>query len=253
MNDTLLLEQKLNENVARVFDAVAVDCQRCGRDPGSIQVVAVTKYVDVTITRCLANVLQRQSVSLGVATKAGPALGESRPQLLWDKQQSWGDGPPVEWHLIGHLQSNKAKKTIGTTRLIHSIDRFELLEKLEQHAAAADATIHGLLEFNISGDPDKHGFREQDFERLSALLPTLNRLKIAGLMGMSGLGSDANTAELQFQHLAGLRQRFVEHLPAVQAQRMQELSMGMSDDRGPAIAAGSTLLRIGSAFFAGLI
>ena len=239
--------QILLDNAKRVFDSVADCCASCGRQPEDVKVIAVTKYVDTAISRLLAEVLGEL-----VGQSHPVILGENRPQLLLEKKLDWQDGPRVEWHLIGQLQSNKIKKVVGQVEMIHSLDRIELLEKLEHHAANANLDVNVLLEINISGDANKHGLVEADFESIVDVASGPERIRLCGLMGMGGLESTPEQTKRQFQNLALSLLLIGQRLPENDRSRFSQLSMGMSDDMALAIEAGSTMVRIGSAFFKGL-
>lgn len=240
------LEARLRANIDRVFQQVQEACESAGRSVDEVLVVAVSKYVDLERTRLLADCLLERDPG------QTPQLGESRPQLLAEKTGNWGDGPPVEWHFIGPLQSNKISKVVPAASVIHSIDRLDLLKKLERFGRQNQVTIQGLLEFNISQEPAKHGFIESDCELLAEYFTELKSVKLTGLMGMSGLEASAAEARAQFESLAQWLPQVRAKLPIERRAEFKNLSMGMSGDMPQAIAAGATMVRIGSGFWEGL-
>jgi PLP dependent protein len=230
------LRKIIEQNLARVRDEIAAAAKRCGRRPDEIKLVATTKYVNADVARLLLD--------------AGHAiLGESRPQDLWQKAGTLSDRI-VEWHLIGHLQRNKIRRTLPLVTLIHSVDSERLLEAISAEAASIGKTVNVLLEVNISGDESKHGFGPGDLEAVLEKADQLPSVKIQGLMGMASLEGGAAQAARNFDALRNLRDRLQAIAPPDVS--LSELSMGMSSDFAEAIAAGATLVRIGSALFEGI-
>ncbi|MBL8896621.1 MAG: YggS family pyridoxal phosphate-dependent enzyme [Planctomycetes bacterium] len=237
------LTNQLAENARRVRERIAEAALRAGRDPREIRVVAVTKYVAPEIAESLFEAGERE-------------LGENRVQELEAKgaalEARHASAPPV-WHLIGSLQTNKVGKALRWARWIHSVDRPELWDALEKRIAELRPAAWPklLLQVNISGEATKHGFAPEELrafllERSSAL--AARGLVPAGLMTMAPLGADAAATRACFDGLAALRGELRSRGAALGA----ELSMGMSQDFEHALAAGATILRIGSAFFEGL-
>jgi pyridoxal phosphate enzyme (YggS family) len=226
----------LAANLQRVRERIVTAAERAGRSADEVTLVAVTKYVDAGIARQLA---------------AGGChdLGEARPQELLAKAAALAD-LPLRWHLIGHLQRNKVKKAAQAAALIHSGDRLALLEDLHTIGSDLEREINVLLEVNISGDEAKHGFAPEALEPLLPRLAELTRVRISGLMAMSGVTASPEQARAQFERVRQLRDRLAAVAPA--NMRLTELSMGMSDDFEEAIAAGATIVRVGSALFEGV-
>jgi pyridoxal phosphate enzyme (YggS family) len=176
-------------------------------------------------------------------------LGESRPQELWAKAEEL-QSLAVRWHLIGHLQRNKIRRTWPLVSLFHSIDSQRLLASLNEEVAAEQKQIDALLEVNISGDAAKHGFAPNEIEPLLEQLSNYPAVRIIGLMTMSGLESSQTEAEREFAQLRQLRDRLAPRAPT--GVSLQHLSMGMSEDFEAAIRQGATFVRIGSALTEGL-
>jgi len=233
------LRDRCRRNVEAVRDRVAEACRRAGRSPDEVTVIAVTKYAGPEIARLLY--------------EAGcHDLAESRPQNLWAKAEALGDLAPVpRWHLVGHLQRNKIRRTLPVMSLLHSLDSLRLLDAVEAEAAAAGITCRALVEVNLAGDPGRTGVGEAEAEALVAAGATRPHVEIVGLMGMASVpDGDASAARREFGRLRELRDRLRAGVAG--GERLAELSMGMSGDFAEAIAEGATLVRIGSAFFEGL-
>ncbi len=228
---------KIRDNLLRVQDRVQQAAAAANRDPQSIRLVGITKYVDVDLARILIDAGCRN-------------IGESRPQVLEEKRLTLARND-VTWHLVGHLQRNKVSRTLKVADLIHSVDSIRLAETISRMAAGNQQTVDILLEVNISGDTAKHGFQSKELTASIDGLATLPNLQIRGLMGMAGLTADDRAIQKQFASLRQLRDQLRERLPA--AEFFNELSMGMSGDFEQAIAEGATLLRIGSVLFEGVL
>jgi pyridoxal phosphate enzyme (YggS family) len=224
-------QPRLVENLARVRDRIAEATLQADRASDSVTLVAVSKYVDAAATRALL--------------EAGcPALGESRPQQLWDKAADPALAT-AQWHLIGHLQRNKVARTLPCTTLIHSVDSLRLLEAID---AAASTPVRVLLEVNCSLEAAKQGLTPEGLEALLAELPRFPQVQVCGLMTMAARSGGPSTAARNFEALRALRDRL--ECPA--GTTLEELSMGMSGDFEEAIRAGATLVRIGSLLWEGV-
>ena len=229
-------ERKLADNLATVRTQMAEAAQCSGRDSDSVTLVAVTKYVDTDTTQCLA--------------QAGcHALGESRPQSLWQKAESL-QHLPIQWHMIGHLQRNKIRRSLPVLSCIHSVDSLRLLAALQEEASRANHRVSVLLEINISRDVEKTGLLPEDALPLAPRLADWDALNICGLMAMSGRLSDRDTARRDFAQVRELRDRLQQECPS--AISLHHLSMGMSRDFAIAIEEGATIVRVGSALFEGV-
>ena len=230
-----MLEQ-LKTNVAAVQGRIAEAAARSSRDASEIMLVGVTKYVDVETTRCLF--------------EAGCVnLGENRPQVVWEKTSAL-EALPISWHMIGHLQRNKVKRTVACCELIHSVDSERLLTAIDEAAAAQEKTARVLLEFNVSGESAKHGFAQQDMPRVLEFVSGLENVQVEGLMCMAGLVGDQDDARREFAMLRSIKEEFASDAPG--NVKLNELSMGMSGDFEIAIEEGATLVRVGSLLFKGV-
>ena len=230
-----MFSAEVNQRIAgrwqTVKQEVAGAAIAAGRDPNSVCIVAVTKYVDAN------------SISALVAAGCED-VGESRPQQLWDRVNELERlGGHARWHLIGHLQTNKVAKTIPFVSLIHSVDSLRLLTAIEAAANDQSRTVDVLLEIKVSGDETKHGLQPIEFEHIVEQINAFKHTKVRGLMTMASLNGGNDQARRDFEQLRELRDRWQSQWPALD---LGELSMGMSDDFPQAIAAGATLVRVGS-------
>lgn len=228
-----MLDQ-LKKNLSAVRERINAAAQRAGREPESVRLVGVTKYVDAATTALL--------VEAGCTI-----LGENRPQSLWEKSSELND-PQIEWHLIGHLQRNKVKRTIEVATLIHSVDSLRLLNAIQMSGSELNKTVRVLLEVNVSGEASKHGFAPEGLFAAIEQAGSLSHLQVEGLMCMAGLDGNADDARREFDTLRVLSEQHQANCPA--NVQMNELSMGMSGDYEIAIESGATLVRVGSALFA---
>ena len=232
----MAVANQIGLNLARIRDQVAAAAKRSGRPEDEIQMVAVTKYASIDVTR--------QLVEAGCSV-----LGESRPQQLWEKADALSE-LNVHWHMIGHLQRNKLRRTLPAVHLLHSIDSSRLLDAVHAWAVNAQQTVRILIEVNVSGDAEKHGF--QPPEAAEALRKTVDMdfVDLRGLMGMASRKGDESIARRNFRDLRQLRDRWMKEIP--NCPDLQELSMGMSRDFPIAIEEGATLIRVGSTLFDGI-
>jgi pyridoxal phosphate enzyme (YggS family) len=221
------------DRVAEVRGRIAEAAQRSGRRASDVTLIAVSKYVGMEAIREL--------LAAGCLD-----LGESRPQDLWKKSEVLG-GEPVRWHLVGHLQSNKVRRTLPIVSLIHSVDSEKLLGFIEAEAAALNRAVPVLLEVNTSGDIAKHGFADDSVRGIVDRAANWPHVTIAGLMTMAALEGGLEAARRNFASLRELRDRLREVAPPQVT--LDQLSMGMSDDYEAAIREGATMVRIGSALF----
>ena len=228
----------LADRLGAVREKVAEACRQAGRDARDVRIVAVTKYVDVDVARA-------------VLAEGCLDLGESRPQELWRKAPALADHvPPARWHLVGHLQRNKARRTVGIVSMVHTLDSLRLLEAIDAEARSAALVCNALIEINLAGDPGRTGVDEATAAELLAAAAGHPHVRIRGLMGMASVpdgGEHGGQARRQFARLREIRDRLAPEFPDTP---LPELSMGMSGDYVEAILEGATLVRIGSALFA---
>lgn len=228
--------QQIAANVARVRERIARAALAAGRAPEAIGLVAVSKYVGSPEAEAL--------LAAGC-----PVLGESRPQQLFEKS-SCPALAGASWHLIGHLQRNKIRRTLPLVSLIHSVDSPRLLQSIDRVAGELSLSARVLLEVNCSGDAEKGGFSQQQLLDLLPRLPEFPHVEVRGLMTMAARRGGNRVAARNFAALRGLRDRAKSECPP--GVSLHELSMGMSADFEVAIREGATLVRIGSLLFDGV-
>lgn len=175
-------------------------------------------------------------------------FGENKVQELTTKYEALPKD--IQWHMIGHLQSNKVKYITPFISLIHSVDSVKLLQEIDKQARKANRVIDCLLQIHIAAEETKFGFSEEEAIQLfrSETLAQLGNVKIIGLMGMATLTEDVDQVRKEFRGLKSLFEKIKSHY-ANDRVDMKELSMGMSSDYSIAIEEGSTFIRIGTAIF----
>jgi len=226
----------LVENLQAVGARIAAAAQRSGRTAADVTLVAVTKSIAAGTIRPLA--------AAGCLD-----FGESRPQELWSKAESLAD-LPIRWHFIGHLQRNRVEGTLAVATRIHSVDGLRLLAAIDAAAAALNRRVSVLLEINISGDSAKHGFMPAEMPQRVREAAAYSHVQIRGLMGMAGIMGGIERARRDFRALREVRDQL--RGLNVAGLTLDELSMGMSDDFEVAVEEGATIVRVGSALFAGV-
>lgn len=223
---------QIAENLAAIRRRIAAACERSGRNPGDVTLVAVSKFHPPESVLAAAN--------LGLTT-----FGESRVQEAREKiPQCPGR---LDWHLIGHLQSNKARDAVALFSTIQSVDSLALARELQRQAEKQSRTIRILLEVNIAGETSKFGWPPERLREELADASALPRLEIQGLMTLAPYATDPEKVRPVFQRLREMRDRCAEVLGAP----LPVLSMGMSGDLEVAIQEGSTMVRVGTALFGG--
>ncbi len=220
-------------DVGAVQARIAQAAERVGRDPKEVTIVAVTKSHPLDAVRLAAANGLRE-------------VGENRVQEAVEKQDAWPDAP-VHWHLIGHLQRNKAKAAVGRFVLIHSLDSIRLADALEQAAAAKNVVQDVLIEVNVAKEEQKSGVMPEEAEALAKHAAGLKHLKVQGLMTVAPFTDDEKVLRGTFRALRELREGLFCHLPP--ASRPTHLSMGMSNDFEIAIEEGATMVRLGTVLF----
>jgi len=224
----------LASRLAAVGERLERALRRAGRERGTVTLVAVTKTVPADVAALLPE--------LGVND-----LGESRPQELRRKAAVL---PSARWHLIGHLQRNKVRETVPLVARVHSVDSLRLLAALEDEAARSQTPVPSLLEFNASGEPEKHGFRPGEAAAVADAVAGLHWLRVDGLMTMAAYSEDPEEARPAFALLRRLRDDLRRRLGKSDA--LPHLSMGMSGDFEVAVEEGATFVRLGTVLFEGL-
>ncbi len=219
-----LVATDIGANIEQVKERIASACQRADRSPDEVTIVAVTKMVAPS--------------AIATALKLGLRhFGENRVQEAEAKigQLSALKPRPI-WHMVGHLQTNKAKVAVAIFDIIHSVDSIRLAEVLSR---CARKTLPILLEVNVASEASKSGFSLAEVEPALEAIAGLPRLEIRGLMTIAPMVADAEQVRPVFRQLRSLRDSF----------RLEHLSMGMTDDFEVAIEEGATMVRIGRAIF----
>lgn len=199
------------------------------------------KLVAVSKTKPIERILEAYQANQHI-------FGENKVQELVSKYEALPKD--IEWHMIGHLQSNKVKYIASFVSLIHAVDSMKLLQEINKQAIKADRSIPCLLQVHIAEEETKFGFSEEEVFGLlhNENFKKLQNIKIIGLMGMATLTQDSNQIRKEFKSLKSLYEK-IKSLTLPSTVEMKELSIGMSGDYKIAIEEGSTMVRIGSAIF----
>jgi pyridoxal phosphate enzyme (YggS family) len=221
---------ELAERLESVRRRIAAACGRASRDPSGVTLVAVTKGQPPAVVRA--------------AAEAGLSLfGENKVQEARAKIPLCPGR--LRWHMIGHLQSNKARDAVHWFEMIHSVDSLDLAREIQKCAEKAARRVSVLIEVNIAGEASKHGYAPDTLLAELGALNALSRLEIHGLMTLAPWSPDPERARPVFRRLAQIRTQCEQQLGAPLA----HLSMGMSGDFEPAIEEGATLVRLGTVLF----
>ena len=222
----MCIESRLNDVKARISAAA----KECGRAPEDIKLIAVTKTYPIEA--------MNEAIRLGITD-----IGENKPQEIRDK---FDNVSPVNWHLIGHLQTNKVKYIIDRCTLIHSVDSIKLMTEIDRQAQNHNRDIDILIQVNISGEESKSGIAPDELPSLLEYAKNLTNTHVKGLMTIA---PKCDIDEVS-RHFSNMKELFDQ--TAKQSYRnvtMTELSMGMSGDFEAAIKHGATMVRIGSLIF----
>jgi len=230
---SLSLQETIAANLSDIRDRLARACARAGRDPASVRLVAISKTHPVDYVRA--------------AFAAGQTVfGENRVQEALEKIGQSSD-MPIEWHLVGHLQSNKARKAAGAFACIHSIDGADLLRRVDEAAGEAGAAPALFVQVDLAGEPTKHGATADALMAIFEAAGECRAARVAGLMVLPPFMPDPEDARPYFRRLRGVREELAGR--GVPPSMLGELSMGMSHDFEVAIEEGATLVRVGTAIF----
>ncbi len=224
------------QNVKLLRERIVAAAHRCGRDPASISLMAVSKT--------FPSILIREAYDCGLRL-----FGESRVQEFAEKSEVLLDLQDVQWHMIGHLQTNKATRATELFAGIDSVDSMRLAEKLNHEAGKLQKKLEVLIEINIGGESVKSGVAPSspEIEEILKAAPKLEHLEFRGLMTVPPFSEDPEQTRPYFRRLRELRDQVAaRRLPSVS---MEVLSMGMSHDFEVAIEEGSTCVRVGAGIF----
>jgi len=220
----------LQERVDAVMQRMAQACARCGRDPSSVQLIAVSKTYGAEMIR--------DAVDCGLTVFGESKVQEAKAKIPLCPSM-------LTWHMIGHLQRNKVGLAVELFDRIHSVDSLRLLETVDRASSEVGKTMPVLLEVNVSGEASKFGLAPEDVPAVLTAATGLNHLNVAGLMTMPPATDDAEKARAHFRKLRELRDQW----RAESGFALEELSMGMSHDFEVAIEEGATWVRVGTAIF----
>jgi len=223
----------LRARLADVRERIARAAARAGRDSSRIKLIAVSKTFSADAVRA-------------AAVEGQIDFGENKVQEAQEKRAATLD-LPIVWHLIGHLQSNKAKKAATTFDVIHSVDSVDLVRKLDAAAAAAGRQVTLLAQVDLAGETTKFGAREDELLPLFRAASECGSIVMKGLMIIPPAVDYAEEARRWFQKLQHARDRLAS--TGVPPEQLGELSMGMSHDFEIAVEEGATMVRVGTAIF----
>lgn len=233
MNTTsTLTQEQLASNLTHVRSAMAEAARKAERTAEEITLVAVSKTVALELVQMAYN--------LGVRN-----FGENRVQDALPKIAEFHP-PELRWHMIGHLQSNKANKVIGPFACVQSVDSLHLAQSLNRHAGEHGIQLPILLQVNVAGEASKEGLSPVETPAIARQILALPHLEVQGLMTIAPLVQDPEEVRLVFRELRTLRDQLRNTLPQ---SAWQHLSMGMTDDYRIAIEEGATIVRVGRAIF----
>ncbi len=237
----LNLVSSIRENYQYALDQIASAARKSSLDPEEVRLVVVTKSQPLEVIQA--------AIEAGVHI-----LGENYPEEAVTKIEALAGQTGVEWHMIGHVQSRKARLVADHFALLHSLDSLKLAKRLDRFAAEAGHVLPVLLQFNVGGEASKAGWEASDESHWDALLPDVSsildlpNLRVQGLMTMPPLETEPEDSRQYFQRLRQLRDRFTSQFPQTD---WHELSMGTSADYPVAVEEGATLVRVGTAIVGG--
>lgn len=221
----------VTENLKIVENKISAAAEKSGRKRSDVLLVAVTKT--------------HPPKMINEAIKAGVTdIGENKPQEIRDK---YDDVLKVNWHMIGHLQTNKVKYVVGKCVLIHSVDSVKLAEEIDRQARKTGIVQDILIEVNISGEETKSGINPEKIYEMLDIIKNFQNIRVRGLMTIAPKTDNSITSKLHFDNIhklfVDIRQKKYDNIS------MDYLSMGMSGDYEQAIECGANIVRVGSAIF----
>lgn len=229
------MSDSLTENIARVNERIVEACRRSGRSPSEVKLVAVTKMASIDKIK--------GALGCGLHT-----FGENRVQDFLTKYQEIVEDEDVKWHMIGHLQRNKAKYLAGKVEMIHSLDRLRLARLLDRLSEDQGYPWQVLVQVNVSGEETKYGLSPDELPEFLDVVQDLQGICVCGLMTIAPYVDDPERVRPVFKELRLLRDKMAQTRPHFD---LHHLSMGMTNDYEIAVEEGATLVRVGSAIFGG--
>ena len=225
--------EHIPKRLAEIRDRTANAAGRAGRPPNSVRLIAVSKTHPIEAVRAAADAGQLD-------------FGENKVQEALQKIAQSAD-TRLRWHLIGHLQSNKARKAAAAAQAIHAIDGVDLLNRVDQAAAEAGRSVEVRIQVDLALEATKHGAPLDEVPGIVRAAEACTAARLCGLMLLPPLAENPEDARPWFQRLRAVRDELLAS--GVPADRLRELSMGMSHDFEVAIAEGATMVRVGTAIF----
>ncbi len=219
----------LKERLETIYAKINESALKGGHNPEGIKLVAVTKNVSTELIK--------EAFDLGITD-----LGENRLQEAMPKIAHLPES--IKWHFIGYLQTNKVREVLNSFFLIHSLDRLNLANSLENRAQKLDINVPVLVQVNTSGEISKYGIAPEELEDFLIEIKSLSRIKVKGLMTMAPFTDNPEETRPFFRRLRLLKEQF--KIPGVE---MKYLSMGMSNDYHVAVEEGANIIRVGNALF----
>ena len=224
----------IKENLKQVEDNIVAACQRAGRDPREVTLIAVSKTKPVSMIE--------EAIDYGIKD-----FGENKVQEMCDKIEKIPN--KLNWHLIGHLQRNKVKYIIDKAYLIHSVDSLRLAQQIDYEAKKKNVISNILIEVNIAGEESKFGVSKEEVEVLLEEIKKLTNIHVKGLMTIAPFVEDAEENRVYFKEMyklfVDMRQKNADNNNI----EMKVLSMGMTGDYQVAIEEGATMVRVGTGIF----
>ena len=227
-----MIKISIKENILKVEENISNALKRSGREKENVKLIAVTKTIDI----------DRINEAIGAGAKD---IGENKVQELEEKYDIIGN--TANYHMIGHLQTNKVRNIIGKTSLIHSLDRMSLAKELDKRSRGNDIITEVLIQVNVAEEESKYGFKVKEVLPFIEEILAFENIKVRGLMTMAPFTKDEVVLRNVFRRLFSLKEdilnRNYENLT------MDYLSMGMTNDYEIAIEEGSNMIRVGSGIF----
>jgi PLP dependent protein len=229
---TIIMEINIATNINKIRQRIKAAATKCQRDPDSIKLLAVTKTVPPALVS--------QAITAGITEFGENYVQEAKEKIAVIEQR-------VRWHMIGYLQTNKAKYVVNLFDYIHSVDRMELAMEINKRAGLTGRKINILIEINVSGEKTKSGITAASAVGLIKDISTLENISVKGLMTMAPYSDNPENSRPYFSELNKLQKNIINE--GISGIQMEELSMGMTDDFEIAIEEGATIVRIGRAIF----
>lgn len=223
----------ISGRLAAVRERIAAACLRAGREPGDVRLLPISKTVSAQRLR--------YAFAAGIS-----CFGENKVQEAKAKAEALAD-LPIEWSIVGHLQTNKAREVARFASEFQALDSLRVAEALERRLEIEDRTLDVLVQVNTSGEESKFGLAPEDVPAFVRELPAFSRLRVGGLMTLAVFSADEERVRHCFRLLAGIRERLRQDGHA--GLSFDALSMGMSGDFEIAIEEGATIVRVGQAIF----